>query len=120
MAKSISVQSGYILKAEAVPTGKLPLKFNINTEGKLEIECKIVFPKTLGGVKVNEQGKPADPNEWEYGEIEILLNEMINASTNPEIFFTGIEGDLRLNISVAVSAKKVWQMGADSKVWQMS
>ncbi|MFN8250511.1 MAG: hypothetical protein U0V75_01420 [Ferruginibacter sp.] len=119
MPKSISVQSGYILKAEAVPAGKLPLKFNINTDGKLEMDCKVIFPKTLGGVKINDNVKPDDPNQWEYGEIEVLLGEMINSSTNPEIFFTGIEGDLRLNITVQISAKKVWQMGADSKVWQM-
>ena len=99
MAKSISVQSGYILKAEAVPAGKLPLKFSINPDGKLEMECKIIFPKTLGGVKVNENGKPEDPNQWEYGEIEILVGEMINANTNPEIFFTGIEGDLTLSVN---------------------
>lgn len=119
MAKSISVQSGYILKAEAVPEGQLPLKFRINGDDKLEMECKIVFPKTLGGVKVNENGKPNDTMQWEYGEIEVVLDKAINSNANPEIFFTGIEGELTLNFKIKVNAKKVWQMGAGSKVWQM-
>jgi hypothetical protein len=120
MAASISVQSGYILKAETVASGDLPLKFRIDpVTKKIEMECKIVFPETLGGVKSNPTGMPNDATKWQYGEIEVLLDENVNSNTSPIIFFTGIEGDLTLNIQVKINAKKVWQMGADSKVWQM-
>lgn len=120
MAASISVQSGYILKAEAVASGTLPLKFRIDpVTSKLEMEGKIVFPKMLGGVKSNPTGMPNDPTKWQYGEIEILLGENINSNASPVIFFTGIEGDLTLNIQVKINAKKVWQMAGDSKIWQM-
>ncbi|MES2776924.1 MAG: hypothetical protein V4722_22295 [Bacteroidota bacterium] len=120
MAASISVQSGYILKAEAIAAGTLPLKFRINpATRKIEMECKIVFPTTLGGVKENPTGMPDDPTQWQYGEIEVLLDQNLNSNGSPVVFFTGIEGDLTLNVQIKINAKKVWQMGAGSKVWQM-
>lgn len=119
MAESVSIQNGYILKAEAIPTGNLPLQFILNDDGKLEMNCKIIFPKTLGGAKINNVIKPNDPAQWEYGEIEVLLGKNINSNENPEVFFTGMEDELTLNLRIRVTSKKTWQMGADSKTWQM-
>lgn len=114
-AASISVQSGYKLKTKS--QALLPFKFTKGADGSTKLTCEIVIPPNAIGVKDNETPKPDDPKFWEYGEIEVMLNQNVGSGI-AEIFLSssGINV-VNLNISVQLTATKPWQM--TGKPWQM-